>query len=89
MEVSEFFEHRAVWTAKAYIRLMEQTRKQIIAELETTLVVLHRREMRLRSVVSSPVVSLENRKDAREALEAILDETRVVEDAVTQLEAEQ
>jgi len=67
---------------------MEQPRKQNIAELETTLVVLHRREMRLRSVLSSPVVSPAKRNDAREALEAILDETRVVEDAVTQLEAE-
>ncbi len=67
---------------------MEQPRKQTIAELETTLVVLHRREMRLRSVLSSPVVSAEKRRDAREALEAILDETRVVEDAVTQLEPE-
>ena len=82
------FEHRAVWTAKAYIRFMEQPRKQNMAELETSLVVLHRREMRLRSVVSSSVVSPENRKDAREALEAILEETRVVEAAVTQLEAE-
>lgn len=67
---------------------MEQPGKQTISELETTLVALHRREMRLRSVVSSPVVSVENRNDAREALEAILNETRVVEDAVTQLEAE-
>lgn len=67
---------------------MEQPGKQTISELETTLVALHRREMRLRPVVSSPVVSVENRNDAREALEAILNETRVVEDAVTQLEAE-
>jgi len=67
---------------------MEQPRKRTLAELETTLVALHRREMRLRSVLSSPVVSPEKRKDAREALEAILDETRVAEDAVTQLEAE-
>lgn len=67
---------------------MEQPGKQTISELETMLVALHRREMRLRPVVSSPVVSVENRNDAREALEAILNETRVVEDAVTQLEAE-
>jgi hypothetical protein len=66
---------------------MEQPRKQAIAELETTLVTLHRREMRLRSVVSSPVVSPENRKDAREALEAILDETREIQDRVLKLEA--
>jgi len=82
------FEHRAVWTAKAYIRFMEQTRNHTIADMETTLVVLHRREMRLRAVVSSPVVSAENRKDAREALETILDEARVIQDALTQLEAE-
>jgi len=76
------FEHRAVWTAKAYSRFMAQTRKQTIPELETTLVVLQRREMRLQSVLSSPVVSPENRKDAREALEAILDETREIQDRV-------
>ena len=67
---------------------MEQTRNHTIADMETTLVVLHRREMRLRAVVSSPVVSAENRKDAREALETILDEARVIQDALTQLEAE-
>jgi len=67
---------------------MEQTRNHTIADMETTLVVLHRREMRLRAVASSPVVSAKNRKDAREALETILDEARVIQDAFTQLEAE-
>jgi len=61
---------------------MEQDRNQTIAELETTLTVLHRREMRLRSVMSSALVAPENRQDAREALEVILEETREIEDKV-------
>jgi hypothetical protein len=65
---------------------MEQTRKRTVAQLETTLVILHRREMRLRSALASTYVSPENRKDAREALEVILQETRVIERAVLNLE---
>jgi len=66
---------------------MEQTRPQTIPELETTLVMLHRREMRLRAALSSPLIAPDNRKDAREALEALLEETREIEDKVRKLES--
>jgi hypothetical protein len=67
---------------------MEESPNQTtIAELETTLVMLHRREMRFRSALSSALVNPENRQDARIALEAILEETREIEDKVSKLEA--
>jgi hypothetical protein len=65
---------------------MEQNSIQTIAELETTLIALHRGEMRLRSVLSSALVSPDNRQDARAALEALLEETREIEGKVRQLE---
>lgn len=67
---------------------MEQSYEPTIAELETRFTVLHRREMRLRSALSSALVSPENRQDAREELEAILGETREIEAKVLKLEAD-
>jgi hypothetical protein len=66
---------------------MAESRNPTIAEFETTLTVLHRREMRLRSILSSALVSPKNREAAREALEDLLKETRGIEDKVRQLEA--
>ena len=66
-----------------------EERSTTIAALETKLEMLHRREMRLRPVLSSSLVSPENRQDAREALELILRETREIEDKVRLLEANQ
>jgi hypothetical protein len=57
------------------------------AELETTLTVLHRRERRLRSVLSSALTSPENREEARVQLETLLHETREIEDKVSKLES--
>jgi hypothetical protein len=65
---------------------MEQSRSQTIAELETALTVLHRREMRLRSILSSALVAPENRRDAHLELETVLQETREIEDKVSKLE---
>jgi hypothetical protein len=79
----------ALDTTLAYIRFMEQHRRQTIPELETTLTILHRREMRLRSVLSCAFIDVDNRLDAREALERILEETREIEDNVSKLEKRQ
>jgi len=68
---------------------MEQSRSQKITkidELETALTVLHRREMRLRSIISSAFVAPENRQDAHLELEQILQDTREIEDKVRKLE---
>ncbi len=65
---------------------MEQSRSQKIAELETALTVLHRREMRLRSILSSALVAPENRRVAHLELETVLQETREIEDKVSKLE---
>jgi hypothetical protein len=65
---------------------MEQSRKFEVVGFETVLVVLHRREMRLRSVLSSALTSPEDREAAALELETILQETREVEDKVTGLE---
>ena len=66
---------------------MEQSLSQKIAELETALTVLHRREMRLRSILSSALVAPENRQDAHLELEILLKETRAIEEKVRKLEA--
>lgn len=58
---------------------MDESRNLTIAQFETTLVVLHRREMRLRHMMSSALVSRENRQDAQLELMTILAETRRVE----------
>lgn len=68
---------------------MEHIRRQTISELETAIVILHRREMRLRSALSSVLIDSSNRQDARKALEAILEETREIEDRVRKLESKQ
>lgn len=65
---------------------MEESRNQTIAQFESTLVVLHRREMRLRSMLSSALVSPENRQEAHLELETLLAETREIEDKVRDLE---
>jgi hypothetical protein len=66
---------------------MEQNQNSTIAEFETTLTMLHRREMRLRSVLASALVSLENRQTAHLELETLLKETREIEESVSKLEA--
>jgi hypothetical protein len=66
---------------------MEQSRSHKIAQFETALTALHRREMRLRSILSSALVAPENRQDARLKLEALLEETRAIEEKVRKLEA--
>lgn len=58
---------------------MDEILNPTTAQCETTLVVLHRREMRLRHMLSSAFVSRENRREAHEELMTILDETRRVE----------
>lgn len=58
---------------------MDESRNLTIAQFETKLVVLHRREMRLRHMMSSALVSRENRQDAQVELMTILAETRRVE----------
>ena len=68
---------------------MEQRHKQRIAELEARLVVLHRSEMRFRSVLASALVSPEKRAIAREELEALLKETREIEETIRVLETDQ
>jgi hypothetical protein len=68
---------------------MEQHRRQTIPELETTLAILHRREMRLRPILSSALTSPENRREASLQLEALLQETRAIEDKVAKLERDQ
>jgi hypothetical protein len=50
---------------------MEKIRRQTSAELETTLIVLHRREMRLRPILSSALASPENRQEASLQLETL------------------
>jgi hypothetical protein len=65
---------------------MEKIRRQTSAELETTLIVLHRREMRLRPILSSALASPENRQEASLQLETLLQETREIEDKVSKLE---
>jgi hypothetical protein len=67
---------------------MEQGRSQEIAELETALTALHRREMRLRSILSSALVAAENRQDAHLELETLLKETRAIGEKVRKLEAD-
>lgn len=59
---------------------MENGHRLTGAEFETKLIVLHRREMRLRSVLSSALVSPENRQEASLQLETLLQETREIED---------
>jgi len=61
---------------------MDDSRNRTIAQFETDLVVLHRREMRLRHMLSSAFVSRENRQAAQLELETLLVETRRVEDAL-------
>ena len=58
---------------------MDDRLNMTAAQFETTLVVLHRREMRLRHMLNSALVSRENRQDAREESMTILAETRLVE----------
>lgn len=67
---------------------MEQRHKQRIAELKERLVVLHRSEMRFRSILTSALVFPEKRRIAREELEALLKEIREIEETVRVLETD-
>jgi hypothetical protein len=51
-----------------------------VAELELSVVRLQQREKRLRAVLSSAFTSRENRRDAREELETLLDKAVAAED---------
>lgn len=83
-EMQEHFTRKSI---ESYSGLMEQSRSEKIAELEAALTALHRREMRLRSILSSALVAPENRRDAHLELETVLQETREIEDQVSKLEA--
>lgn len=59
----------------------------IIADLEAEIVRLQRREMRLRSVLSSALASPEKRQSARVELEQLLEDSRDTEQRLSELEA--
>jgi hypothetical protein len=65
---------------------MVKVRKAVIADLEESLVAIHRREMRLRSILRSALASSEYRKEARIELEKLLEETRAIQEKVARLE---
>jgi hypothetical protein len=67
---------------------VEQTRRQKIDGLEATLSLLHRREMRLLAILSSTLTSREYREGVHLDLEALLLETRELEEQLSKLEAE-
>lgn len=58
-----------------------------IAELEETLASLHRREMRVRSVLSSALSSPQSRQEAYVELEELLKETEEAEEGLSKFEA--
>jgi len=64
---------------------MEQDRSLKITGLKTVLAMLHRREMRLRSMLSSTLTSPEYRQEARSELETLLRDTRRIEDQISTL----
>jgi len=59
---------------------MAREQSQRVAEVEDSVVRLHRREMRLRSILKSALTSVESRRDASDELESLLNEIKLVED---------
>ena len=59
---------------------MPQGQSQSVAELEDTVARLEQREKRMRAVLSSAFTSRENRREAREELESLLQKTDQVQD---------
>jgi len=66
---------------------MTREQSQRVAELEATLSRLHQREQRLRAVLSSALTSHDDRRDAREELESLLDMTDEAEGELLLLES--
>ena len=65
---------------------MTQEQSQRVAELEVAIARLHQREQRLRAILSSALTSHEDRRDAREELESLLEMTDEVEGELLLLE---
>jgi hypothetical protein len=61
--------------------------QHVVEELEDTVACLEQREKWLRAILSSAFTSLENRRDAREELESLLDKTDEVEGQLLLLES--
>ena len=64
---------------------MEKLQNTQVDELESSVARLYQREKRLRAVLSSAFTSRENRRDARDELESVLDETNTTENELLDL----
>ena len=69
------------------MNMVAQEQSKQVVELELSVARLHQREKRLRAVLSSAFTSRQNRLDAREELEVVLNKTEASEDELLLLDS--